>query len=494
MERRPNRARAIVTPNWNSSVWVLSSLLSLTLGCGGGPVVPPPPPASGFYGPSDRDKVIVFIHGVTASNEKSWRNPQTGAYWPELIQADPELKDYGIYLLGYYSPTFSKASTITEIATRELQRLADQGLLMPGKKVVIVAHSMGGLVAKEMLTQLNRPNPDDLDKLDRIKGVIFLSSPAQGAKLAEYASWISMNPQFANMQPADLNAFLQNLEDRWQDLLRDRDKLGIPAPKSFCAYETQATRGTMVVNRVYAASRCDASPTPFDLNHQDIARPASPAHDPYTWVKARIRDATSTIELSRHDLLSRAKGTDVAAALPVEAINKPLVLAATEPGMVGKESIDKLYSVIIPKLKKGERITSLTFDSQPGQELFLDIAIQEYLNALTAYDSFRYIVFLENGRYRGWMTAQRFQALFHQHAQAITQLINQGNYAELQRAGMHVSHIASTASAMEALEQLYRTKEEGIGVVTPNGALVGIASLLGIQSELRVKGETRPRA
>jgi hypothetical protein len=100
---------------------------------------------------------------------------------------------------------------------------------------------MGGLVAKRMLTELNRPNCDALDKLEWVKGVIFLSSPAQGARLAEYTSWLSINPQFKGMEPADLNTFLQALEDDWQNLLRDRDKLGVPGPQSFCAYETLPT-------------------------------------------------------------------------------------------------------------------------------------------------------------------------------------------------------------------------------------------------------------
>ena len=150
------------------------------------------------------------------------------------------------------------------------------------------------------------------------------------------------------MQPADLNAFLQRLEDNWQNLLRDRDMLGLTAPRSFCAYETLPTRGMMVVSRVYAASRCDVNPTPFDLNHQDIAHPASAAHDPYTWVKARIRDAMLDKDLSRYAMLTRAKATPVADNLPPPSIYKPLVLAATEPGMVGKESLDTLYRASFP--------------------------------------------------------------------------------------------------------------------------------------------------
>jgi hypothetical protein len=58
---------------------LLRGLFVLTGGCESGPEIVPPP-RSGFVGPSNRDKVIIFIHGVTASNE----NPMTGAYWPDL--------------------------------------------------------------------------------------------------------------------------------------------------------------------------------------------------------------------------------------------------------------------------------------------------------------------------------------------------------------------------------------------------------------------------
>ena len=363
---------------WNSARqrtfgWILVGLASLTLGCETGGTVLPQVPASGFFGPPNRNNVIVFIHGVMGSADLTWRNTETGAYWPELIRADPDFQDYSIYLLGYRSPAFSHASTINEIATRELQRLSDEGIFAR-QKVVIVAHSMGGLVAKRMLIGLNRSNPEELDKLDRVKGVIFLSTPAQGSELAEYRSLISLNPQFADMEPADLNSFLQAVEDDWQTLLRDRDRLGIPGPKSFCAYENLPTRGIMIVDRVYAATRCDANPQSMELNHLDIASPASAAHDPYPWVKARIKESTSTRELSRRAMLNEARGTTVALAIPAEHMNVPLVLANADD-MVGKGSLEKLYSEVIPRLQRGERITSLTFDTLPGREYYADYAI-----------------------------------------------------------------------------------------------------------------------
>jgi len=122
-----------------------------------------------------------------------------------------------------------------------------------------------------------------------------------------------------------------------------------------------------------------------------------------------------------------------------------------------------------------------------GMKSFFYVAIEEYLNALTRKDSFRYIVFLEKGQYRGWMSVVHFQRIFHQNGSGVTRMINQGNYTDLQKDGMHVGSIVSTASAFEALDHLNRTKEEGIAVLTPTGALVGIASLQAVQAEARAQ-------
>jgi pimeloyl-ACP methyl ester carboxylesterase len=475
-------------PNWSTVVRrsgiaavILTVLLGLALGCAGPrDASSVAGGASGFFGPSDRDNVVVFVHGVMGSPQSTWRNASTGAHFPALIQTDPELRDYSIYLLGYASPTIARAATITEVAARELQRLKDDGVLAGKRRVVIVAHSMGGLVAKRMIVEMNRPNLDELDSLDRVKGVIFLSTPAMGAPIAEYASWLSLNPQFANMKPADFNAFLQALEDDWQNMLRDRDLLQIPGPRVSCAYETQPTAGIMVVSRVYAASRCDANPLGMDLSHTGIASPASASNDPYGWVKARIRDAAAVKDLSRKAMLSEARGTAVASALPAESQHLPLVLDAADPNMVGKGSIDRLFQDIKPRLARGERITSLTFDTLPGRDYYAAFAIDEYLKVMRPYPAFRYVVFLERGRYVGWMPATRFAALFQQQGAQVTRWINAGDFAALREQGMQEGSIPSTATALDALNQLEKTGAPGLGVIAPDGKLVGIASRSGI--------------
>jgi pimeloyl-ACP methyl ester carboxylesterase len=455
-----------------ASAGVLIVLVSLSLGCAS--TTEAPHAVSDYRGERNRENVVVFIHGVLGSPESSWRNASTGAYFPDLLQADLG-SDYSIYLVRYVTPATASASTIPEIAERELQRLKDNAVLSAHHRVTIVAHSMGGLIAKRMLVQLNRGNRETLDLLDRVKGVIFLSTPAQGAPIAEMASWLSFNPQFLNMQPADFNAYLQSSEDDWQNLLRDRDALRILGPRSFCAYETRPTAGIMVVSRVYMATRCDANPVPMDLNHTAMASPPDAQSDPYGWVKARILESTAAREASRWALLTEARAP-VIGTLPPESRHLPLVLDATDPGMVGKEGLDRLYQDIEPRLRRGERITSLTFNTVPGRHYYDGFVIAEYLQVMRHYPAFRYIVFLREGRYIGWMPVGLFGALVQQRTALVAQWINDGDFGAFRGAGMVEESIPSSATALDALIQLDKSGALGLGVLGPDGTLVGIAS------------------
>ncbi len=188
----------------------------------------------------------------------------------------------------YDTPRLSRTSTIEEISVRMLQQIGDKGIFENFNEVYFIAHSMGGLVVKRVLVELNRPA--QVDKLRKVKAALFIAAPTQGSNSAELASFLSANPQIANMKRADLNVFLQGLENQWQNLMRDRQASLFP--RSFCAYETKPTYGTVVVSRVYAASHCDQTPFPVDENHIDIVKPAGRDGAIYDWARARILETS----------------------------------------------------------------------------------------------------------------------------------------------------------------------------------------------------------
>jgi hypothetical protein len=194
---------------------------------------------------------------------------------------------------------------------------------------------MGGLIVKRALTNLNRPNY--IEKLRRVKAVLYISTPAQGAEIASVGSYLSVNPQLSDMHPADLNSFIQNLENQWQDLLRDRDAQFQQFPQSFCAYETKPTYGIIVVSRVYAATRCDQNPFPVDEDHAAIVKPASKEADIYKWVQSRIQQTSARVRVDTLTTPNASLGvSDVRLVIgrlanPVFWIFNPSGVAAQQP-------------------------------------------------------------------------------------------------------------------------------------------------------------------
>lgn len=278
-----------------STVWArvaLAVLLAVSTGCATSSP-PADPGRTHFFKQAGKPHVIVFVHGVTGDAVETWRNATTGALWPELTTRDPDFADFDVYLAGYDSPLLGRASTIEEIAQRLLQQLTDEGLFDRYAQIHFIAHSMGGLITKRMLSELNRPQPREIERLRRVRSVVFLATPAQGAPVATFGAWLSWNPQFANMEPATANAFIQSVENQWQTLLRDRDEMDAQFPFAFCAYEKKPMVGTgEIVSNVFAATRCDATPIGFDLNHSAIVKPADARSEPYPWAKARLLQAS----------------------------------------------------------------------------------------------------------------------------------------------------------------------------------------------------------
>lgn len=266
--------------------------LLLITGCGA--LTPSAPAIAKFsvlFGSESSRKIIIFVHGYDSGPTSAWTN-RSGVSWPELIKDDAKFHDYTVATYRYDTPVFHLTSTIEEIAVRMLRQIEDENIFEKYNEVYFIGHSMGGLVTKRVLVDLHRPT--QIDKLRKVKAVLFIATPAQGSNIAELASYLSANPQIANMKPADLNAFLQGLEDQWQDLMRERS---VPTfPRSFCAYETKPTYGTVTVSRVYAATYCDQNPFPVDENHADIVKPASRDSAIYDWARARILETSILAE------------------------------------------------------------------------------------------------------------------------------------------------------------------------------------------------------
>lgn len=243
-------------------------------------------------------KLIIFTHGVIGSASTTWGDPQEETFWPAMARKDSRFADFDIYLINYRSPYFGKAPNIHETANNELGQLFSRKIFERYDEIYVIAHSMDGLVIKSILTQLNRG--DDVPRLRRVKAVVFLSTPAQGANIARVAAFLSSTDQPKNMEPASLNAYISSLEDQWIRLIEDQDSAKAESPRAYCAYETLEMNYVLVVPKEMAASRYDGPLQSMPLNHSGMAKPTGRNADPYLWAMEKILDA-GTYEVTRHE-------------------------------------------------------------------------------------------------------------------------------------------------------------------------------------------------
>ncbi|KAL9093906.1 MAG: hypothetical protein Q9165_003829 [Trypethelium subeluteriae] len=129
---------------------------------------------------------IVFVHGLggNARRKWSWKRDES-LFWPKWLVDEENCSAFRIFTFGYNSNWRSLASNlnITDFAKELLLQLLafDEGSVR--RKIVFVAHSLGGLVVKKAYI-LGKQESHYADIVARIHGMIFLATPHRGAQYA----------------------------------------------------------------------------------------------------------------------------------------------------------------------------------------------------------------------------------------------------------------------------------------------------------------------
>ncbi len=176
--------------------------------------------------------LILFVHGFTGSVD-TWNNPN-GSSFPKLLSEDINISsnfdvacyEYYTRLLDLYAKgesVFKKVKSIfnsslpksqKNICIEEISnhlRTVIRFELSRYENIVVVAHSMGGLVTKELIVK-------DYQQFgtSKIKMFLSLAVPHQGADLATIGNLISKNIQISNLK--SLSPFITQLNRNWMAL------------------------------------------------------------------------------------------------------------------------------------------------------------------------------------------------------------------------------------------------------------------------------------
>ena len=120
-----------------------------------------------FGSPSPGRGEVLLLHGLD----------DPGLVWMNLVPALVE-EGYGVLLLDY--PNDQPIVDSARFLGRQLEILSQQGI----REIRIVAHSMGGLVSRELLTSPELRCMPPSCKRPRVRQLIMVGTPNQGSDLA----------------------------------------------------------------------------------------------------------------------------------------------------------------------------------------------------------------------------------------------------------------------------------------------------------------------
>lgn len=230
--------------------------------------------------------LLIFVHGIFGDTMGTWRG-SSGLSLPSAVLARPEFSN-GIdaYAFGFPSAMLAQGSfTVTQAAAafKRTWEFEDFGRY---KDVVIVAHSMGGLVSLEALTTY-------ADMRAKVRLLVTYSTPFNGAQISLIAKRVIGNPALTDMFPADsTNGFLNSLIVRWKQY-RVTEKSPIFVK---CAYETIPFPSVgVIVSKTSGDALCDGPADPIAEDHIGITKPGSPNHESVKF----LVNALNSLKLTR---------------------------------------------------------------------------------------------------------------------------------------------------------------------------------------------------
>lgn len=232
---------------------------------------------------------VVFVHGLRGDARDTWRS-QGETSWLNWIDEDLS-ENVQVWSLSWPADAFnwrsdSRGMSIIERAANVLQVLRSSRI--GERKLIFVCHSLGGILAKQILNSAATLNVNEWKKIsDQTQGLVFLATPHSGSLWANVVSLVGgTTPNVVALNSG--NDHVRHLALWYRN---NAIQLGY---KTLAFYETFPTRKIIVVDKASADPGTGDELVPIDADHFSIAKPTSRDHLLYSSLKLFIKSLVST--------------------------------------------------------------------------------------------------------------------------------------------------------------------------------------------------------
>jgi pimeloyl-ACP methyl ester carboxylesterase len=133
---------------------------------------------------------IVFVHGLGGHPWTTWSwERDLNNFWPIWLEDEGALSTWRVFTFGYDSNWRGAGANLNisdfakDLLLQILTFTSSNGCSVRPKKIIFVAHSMGGLVVKKAFL-LGKQDLQFTDIAASFYGIIFLATPHRGAQSA----------------------------------------------------------------------------------------------------------------------------------------------------------------------------------------------------------------------------------------------------------------------------------------------------------------------
>lgn len=235
---------------------------------------------------------IVFLHGLTGDPLETWSSEPNGDFWPEWLGDD--LGSLNIYTVGYPASIFSKWANkemdLFERASNILEHMAGTSIGL--RPIAFVTHSLGGILAKQILRSAIDSTDDDYKRIAQsTRLVIFIATPHVGASLANALNLIPGTSSHIKLL-SNVTGFLEDLNQHYRNFANQSRDLQTAA-----YYEKLKTRKTLEIVDRHSADPGVAKtrPVPVDKDHINICKPADRDDVIYLGVRRHIANLCDSL-------------------------------------------------------------------------------------------------------------------------------------------------------------------------------------------------------
>jgi len=266
------------------------------------------------HGPN-QTLAVLFVHGLGGDKLETWRHPtaEVADCWPHWLGKDSNVDVWSVGYDATLSAWKEPAMALPDQADQIADLISSEARL-ENRRLLLVGHSMGGLVAKTLLVNgLTKGDKRARAVAEQIVGIVFIATPHAGsqlASLARAARWIlRTNEQVGNLSLHD--AHLRGMHQQFSNAVNERglrvrsyaERQGVSIGPSWIPHWLQGVfPRILVVDPTSADARLSEFTTvPLSGDHFSICKPKNRQEQIHLSVLNFIKEAASELEVNPGD-------------------------------------------------------------------------------------------------------------------------------------------------------------------------------------------------